>query len=238
VGIYGPALRTTDGMKIILGGWGGGRGQYKQLNDTYIDGSPGAAAAVPVMAMMGTATTFLAELALLAAAAHPFELCELNVTKGKCCPGGSFMSVQHVNETATCCALCAKHKGQGCTSFTMNHGKSVCYLKNQALSSYSGQCDCGHTGPLPSGHYPPGPPSPPHNSSKILLYNVEEDSAEMSEMSAQHADVVAKLHALVVQHEKTGVPQATANQSCLGKATPSQDNSTAGQGRKYWGPWC
>jgi|AntRauTorckE5430_2_1112549.scaffolds.fasta_scaffold135757_1 hypothetical protein len=27
VGIYGPALRTADGMKIIMGGWGGGSGQ-------------------------------------------------------------------------------------------------------------------------------------------------------------------------------------------------------------------
>jgi len=40
VGIYGPALRTADGMKIIVGGWGGAKGQYKQLNDTYIDGTP------------------------------------------------------------------------------------------------------------------------------------------------------------------------------------------------------
>jgi hypothetical protein len=35
VGIYGPALRLADGTKIIVGGWGGGKGQYKQLNDTY-----------------------------------------------------------------------------------------------------------------------------------------------------------------------------------------------------------
>ena len=93
--------------------------------------------------------------------------------------------------------------------------------------------------PLPPTRKPTPPAPGPHapNMSKILLYNVEEDRVERLEMSAAHADVVARLHALVVEHQRTGVPQATGNRSC-GAAKPSQDNSKAGQGRLYWGPYC
>ena len=60
-------------------------------------------------------------------------------------------------------------------------------------------------------------------------------------MSRQHPDVVTQLHQRVLEHEKTGIPQATpATQgtTACGPAKPSQDNSTLGQGRMYWGPWC
>ena len=162
-------------MKIIIGGWGGAKGQYKQLNDTYVDGTPAATAvsdgdsdtssldhddgshhpaagwqgSVPAMAM----SSFFAESSLLLGDDDTGEgglgSCAWNVTVGKCCPGDSFMSVSGVNSTATCCALCAAHKGQGCTSFTMNKGQSTCYLKTAAPVSQNGDCDCGHLGPLP-----------------------------------------------------------------------------------------
>ena len=174
VGIYGPALRTADGMKIIIGGWGGAKGQYKQLNDTYIDGTPALAvsggdihtstvtapledgrhpARRPDSAPMMAVSSFFAESSLLlgdAASGEDGEAsCSWNVTVGKCCPGDSFMQVTGVNSTATCCALCAAHKGQGCSSFTMNKGESTCYLKTAARVSTNGNCDCGHIGPLP-----------------------------------------------------------------------------------------
>ena len=60
-------------------------------------------------------------------------------------------------------------------------------------------------------------------------------------MSKTKPDVVAKLHALVLAHQKTGIPQATPKTqgtTRCGHAVASQDNSTKGQGRMFWGPWC
>ena len=242
VGIYGPALRTADGMKIIVGGWGGAKGQYKQLNDTYIDGTPALSYGEAAGGMMST-STFHAEAALLSGAG----VCTTNVTKGHCCPGDSFTSVRGVNDTATCCALCEKHKAQGCNSFTMNFDESTCWLKTKAACSYPGNCDCGHPAELPpakgcpSGGHPANPPAHQPNSSKILLYNVEDDTGERVEMSQAKPDVVAKLHALVLAHQKTGIPQATPKTqgtTRCGPAVASQDNSTKGAGRMFWGPWC
>ena len=93
--------------------------------------------------MMST-STFHAEAALLSGAG----VCTTNVTKGHCCPGDSFTSVRGVNDTATCCALCEKHKAQGCNSFTMNFDESTCWLKTKAACSYPGNCDCGHPAEL------------------------------------------------------------------------------------------
>ena len=246
-------------MKIIVGGWGGGSGQYKFLNDTYQDGAPGmllvslgageapatavataAAAAAAAAASGHSTTTFEAEASLLGGGRAAGGTCRLNVTSGKCCPGGSFTSVAHVTNTTVCCGLCERHSG--CSSFTLNKDEATCYLKSEANTSRSGNCDCGHTGPLPPPGPPnpepgPGPSPPSHNTSKILLFDVEADAAERFEMSAGHAETVAKLHAMVLEHQRTGVPQATGNASC-GRAAPSQDNSTAGNGRLYWGPWC
>jgi len=125
-------------------------------------------------------STLFAEASLLLGAAAPdagvgdSAGCMWNVTAGKCCPGDSFMSVAHVNDTATCCALCDAHKSQGCTSFTLNKGESTCWLKTKARTSYSGDCDCGHYGPLPPDATPGQPHSKPHpaNDSKILLYEL------------------------------------------------------------------
>lgn len=75
----------------------------------------------------------------------------------------------------------------------------------------------------------------------VRRYNVEADTEEMIEISTEHADIVAKLKKLVTEHEKTGVPQATPvtqNTTHCGNARMSQDNSTTGGGRTYWGPWC
>lgn len=156
---------------------GGGNGQYKQLNDTYTGAAkPPDYAGSPAFEVRGVAmSTLFAEAPLLLGGADlgssGSASCSWNVTVGKCCPGDSFMSVAQVKDTATCCALCAAHKSQGCTSFTMNKQESTCWLKTGARTSHSGDCDCGHTGPLP----PNAPPAPPHsnghpaNDSKILL---------------------------------------------------------------------
>ena len=170
----------------------------------------------------------------------------------------------------------------------MNFEESTCWLKTKSSCSYKGNCDCGHPGELPSptgtcdGRVP-GPPAHPINSSKILLYNVEDDTGEHLEMSAAKVrktpswprsganfsllllrshlgmhgptyifwanltpfspkpDVVAELHARVREHQKTAIPQATPETqgtTKCGPAVASQDNSTKGQGRMYWGPWC
>jgi hypothetical protein len=201
VGIYGPALRTADGMKIVLGGWGGGTGEYRLLNGSYVAGEPAAVGAwgsSAAHAASSASTMFYAESSLVAAHGRSnAATCGLNVSVGKCCPGNVLLSISGVSDTSTCCALCKAHVAHGCTSFTLNKGQATCYLKTLAESSNDGNCDCGHPGPLPPAR-PPPPPSPNHhNSSKILLYNVETDSAEKVEMATAHQDVVAKLHALV-----------------------------------------
>ena len=154
---------------------GGGNGQYKQLNDTYTGPATPPDYTGTVEAHGMAVSTLFAEASLLLGRANLGSSgsagCSWNVTVGKCCPGDSFMSVTQVRDTSTCCALCAAHRSQGCTSFTMNKGESTCWLKTRAQTSYSGDCDCGHTGPLP----PNAPPAPPHsnghpaNDSKILL---------------------------------------------------------------------
>ena len=163
VGIYGPALRTVGGHKIIIGGWGGGKGQYKQLNDTYIDGTPAAL-------MWPVRSSFAAERALLGDAGSA-EDSELNVTVGKCCPGDSLFQLHGVKNTSACNTLCVKYAVQGCKAFTMNFNEDICYLKSRASCSNSGHCDCGHSGLLPgpcSPHKPPLP-GPSYNKSKVLL---------------------------------------------------------------------
>lgn len=236
VGHYGPALRTVDGMKIIVGGWGGGKGQYKLLNDTYVDGTPGSSLSLTTLHL-----SLAAERPLFFGRRMEGEP-ELNVTAGKCCPGDVSHQFAGVKNTSACNNLCIKFAKQGCKAFTMNFDEDICYLKSRATCSSNGHCDCGHPGVLPgacSHHKPPSPPM--HNTSKVLLYNVESDTGESMEMSDQHPDIVSKLHQLVVKHEKTGIPQATpATQgtTACGPAKPSQDNSSLGQGRLYWGPWC
>lgn len=111
VGRYGPALRTADGAKLILGGWGGDRGEYKHLNNTYVPGT-----------------------------LHP------------------------------------------------------------------------------------------HNGT--VLFNVQADPGESVVLHDEA--LLQKLKALISDHQRTGVPQATPNASCT-KAKTSVDPAT---NRSYWGPWC
>ena len=191
VGDYGPALRTADGMKIILGGWGGAKGQFRLLNESYVDAYPLLTSTVA--GSLGSAVVWGSATGVGDAS------CQLNVTNGFCCPGDSVGSVP-CKDTATCCSLCAAH--EGCTSFTMRFDSPpTCWLKSAARVSSKGNCDCGHPGPLPPKGPPPGPSRPSHPN-MTLLYDVETDPGEATELSAAHADVVAKLQAIVLQHQK------------------------------------
>ena len=129
----------------------GAEPRYKQLNDTYIDGTTPVATAQRLSSPYAVSSLWAESGLLVVDRAQ--DTCSLNVTEGKCCPGDSFLSVQNVSDTPTCCQLCHAHAA--CSAFTLNKAESTCWLKDMATSSYSGDCDCGHPGPVTRAHAAP-----------------------------------------------------------------------------------
>eukprot|EP01051_Picozoa_sp_SAG22_P005821 SAG22_NODE_359_length_11758_cov_4.094254_12_plen_200_part_00 len=113
-------------------------------------------------AMLSAACVLLGAARPQAASAQAWG-CELNVTEGHCCPGGSSLGSMPAASTAECCQQCQNSTaaGKACGVFTFNKPEKTCWLKAAGgpFSSYtSDKCDCGHAGPLP----PPAAPGHHH----------------------------------------------------------------------------
>ena len=95
-------------------------------------------------------------------------------------------------------------------------------------------------GPPPA---PPAPPSPPEGNSPYVLYDLEADPYEHTDVSAANPGVVKMLLARLVALDGTVVGKGQADPSCAARtpmpwAAGSSADPEAGGNMTQWLPWC
>jgi len=114
--------------------------------------------------------------------------------------------------------------------FTFHHDNLKCFLKSKVADGHADDsCTSGSTtSPLPPA---PSPPSPSPDA--VLLFDLEQDPYEHSDVSAQQPEIVQKLLDRIAEIDKTVVPMGKSDKSCP-KRTPSVDPVVG----NVWLPWC
>lgn len=214
----GPAVRDTEGYKLILSDSGGGQGAWsgEQYPNATHSSSSSSSFSSPSF-RIGNGISAYARAG------------QCSMQTGTCYPGAD-ISPMNSTDPATCCVLCGAHPE--CVGFTWRNnpkGDPNCFLKSKMNDGQKGSCTSGFA---PGGQPPPTGP---------LLYNVVSDAGEhtvLDPTAPQNAAVVARLQKVVADYAKTKVPQATGDPACPQFSGINTTNPITGETAKYIGPWC
>ena len=149
-----------------------------------------------------------------------------NVTSGTCYPGDDLSHAENVTSASACCTLCAA--SAKCKVFLWHTDNLRCFLKSGLAKKGSpGNCVVGGTAPAPPHQPTPAPPS-----AGLLLFDLDADPFEHTDVSAAHPDVVGSMLARLADIDRN-LHQAVPNASCP-KRTPATDPVVG----NVWMPWC